>query len=240
MLTRHQSVRLLDVWRFQRKTERPPSARPGRKGLVFQELWDSITFEKLQMTFESCRDWLRWIIEHDGEYFRKGHIYKSANSWRSYNRGMLSLLFGHPIPSMAIFWAHLAVSSPAFSQTCRFVSRLFSLSLLVMVPCNLQPQRPDCIVSEAPMSKSAFSCSCYAGIRVLFSEPARRGKNSALLHAPLRKLPFGLWGPPRGRGKHGSLHRICNWHSNPRRIPANHQGISGSKKAFPVPDHNSS
>jgi hypothetical protein len=38
---------------------------------VFQELEDKITFEELQIIFESCRDRLRWIIEHDGEYFRK-------------------------------------------------------------------------------------------------------------------------------------------------------------------------
>jgi hypothetical protein len=37
----------------------------------FQELWDNITFEELQMVFESWHDRLRWIIEHDGECFRK-------------------------------------------------------------------------------------------------------------------------------------------------------------------------
>jgi hypothetical protein len=36
-----------------------------------QELWDNITFEELQMVFESWRGQLRWIIEHDGEYFHK-------------------------------------------------------------------------------------------------------------------------------------------------------------------------
>jgi hypothetical protein len=38
---------------------------------VFQELWYNITFEELQMVFESWRNRLRWIVEHDGEYFRK-------------------------------------------------------------------------------------------------------------------------------------------------------------------------
>jgi hypothetical protein len=38
---------------------------------VFQELWDNIVFEELQMVFESWRITLRWILEHDGEYFRK-------------------------------------------------------------------------------------------------------------------------------------------------------------------------
>jgi hypothetical protein len=39
--------------------------------MAFQELWDNIIFEELQMVFESWRDRLRWIIEHGGEYFRK-------------------------------------------------------------------------------------------------------------------------------------------------------------------------
>jgi hypothetical protein len=38
---------------------------------AFQESWDNITFEELQMAFESCPDRLRWIIEPDEEYFRK-------------------------------------------------------------------------------------------------------------------------------------------------------------------------
>jgi hypothetical protein len=38
---------------------------------ALQKLWDNITFEELQMIFESWRDRLRWIIEHDGESFRK-------------------------------------------------------------------------------------------------------------------------------------------------------------------------
>jgi hypothetical protein len=50
---------------------------------AFQELWDSITFEELQMVFELWSDRWRWIIEHDGEYFPKWHIYKSAISWTS-------------------------------------------------------------------------------------------------------------------------------------------------------------
>jgi hypothetical protein len=35
--------------------------------MAFQELWDNIPFEEFQMVFESWRDRLRWIIEHDGE-----------------------------------------------------------------------------------------------------------------------------------------------------------------------------
>jgi hypothetical protein len=38
---------------------------------ALQELWDKITFEELQIAFESWRDGLRWIIKHDGGYFRK-------------------------------------------------------------------------------------------------------------------------------------------------------------------------
>jgi hypothetical protein len=38
---------------------------------AFQELLDNITFEELQMVFESWRDRLRRIIKHDGEYIRK-------------------------------------------------------------------------------------------------------------------------------------------------------------------------
>jgi hypothetical protein len=37
------------------------------------------------------------IIEHDGTYFRKWHIYKSPISWTSKNQRMFSLLFGHPV-----------------------------------------------------------------------------------------------------------------------------------------------
>jgi hypothetical protein len=39
--------------------------------MAFHELWDTITFEELQMGFESWRDRLRWIIEHHRGYFRK-------------------------------------------------------------------------------------------------------------------------------------------------------------------------
>jgi hypothetical protein len=38
---------------------------------TFHELWNNIIFEELQIAFESWRDRLRWIIEHDEEYFRK-------------------------------------------------------------------------------------------------------------------------------------------------------------------------
>jgi hypothetical protein len=59
---------------------------------TFQELWDDIIFEELQMVFESWRDRLCWIIEHDGEYFRKSDIYKSAISWTSNTRRTFSFL----------------------------------------------------------------------------------------------------------------------------------------------------
>jgi hypothetical protein len=39
--------------------------------MAFQELWDDITLEELQMVFESWSNRLRWIIEHDEECFRK-------------------------------------------------------------------------------------------------------------------------------------------------------------------------
>jgi hypothetical protein len=41
------------------------------KVMVFQDLRDNITFEELQMIFESWHDRLRWIIEYGTEYFRK-------------------------------------------------------------------------------------------------------------------------------------------------------------------------
>jgi hypothetical protein len=67
---------------------------------AFQELWDDITFEELQMVFESWRDRLRWITEHDGEYFRKWPISKSAISCTSENQGTFSLLFGQLVPGL--------------------------------------------------------------------------------------------------------------------------------------------
>jgi hypothetical protein len=39
--------------------------------MALEKLWDSIIFEELQMVFASWRDRLRWIIEHDGKYFRQ-------------------------------------------------------------------------------------------------------------------------------------------------------------------------
>jgi hypothetical protein len=38
---------------------------------AFQEVWDNITFEEIQMVFKSWRGRLRWVIEHDEEHFRK-------------------------------------------------------------------------------------------------------------------------------------------------------------------------
>jgi hypothetical protein len=49
------------------------------------------------MVFELWRDRLPWIIEHDGEYFQKWQIYKSAISWTSQNRRTFSLIFGCPV-----------------------------------------------------------------------------------------------------------------------------------------------
>jgi hypothetical protein len=36
-----------------------------------QESSDNVIFEEFQMVLESWRDQLRWIIEHNGEYFRE-------------------------------------------------------------------------------------------------------------------------------------------------------------------------
>jgi hypothetical protein len=44
----------------------PEETLPG-----FQELRENITFEGLQMGFESRGDRFRWPIEYDGESFRK-------------------------------------------------------------------------------------------------------------------------------------------------------------------------
>jgi hypothetical protein len=64
---------------------------------AFQELWDHIMFEELQIEFESSRDRLRWIIEHDREDFGHLQICKSAISWTRKNRRSFSLLFSHPV-----------------------------------------------------------------------------------------------------------------------------------------------
>jgi hypothetical protein len=65
--------------------------------MAFQELWDNITFQELQMGFESSRDRLLWIIEDHGEYIRESHICKSGISWTRKNRGTFSLLFTHAV-----------------------------------------------------------------------------------------------------------------------------------------------
>jgi hypothetical protein len=64
------------------------------------------------MIFESWRDRLRWIIEHNGEYFHKWQICNSASSWTSKNRGMFSLLFGHPVLGSfrSLSWSYTALS----------------------------------------------------------------------------------------------------------------------------------
>jgi hypothetical protein len=38
---------------------------------ILQKSSDNVIFEEFQMVLESWRDRLRWIIEHDGEYFRE-------------------------------------------------------------------------------------------------------------------------------------------------------------------------
>jgi hypothetical protein len=60
-------------------------------------LRDKINFKELRMVFESWRDRLRWIIEHDGEYFPQWHLGNSAISWTSKTRRMFLLLFGHSV-----------------------------------------------------------------------------------------------------------------------------------------------
>jgi hypothetical protein len=59
------------------------------------------------MVFESWRGQLRWIIEHDGEYFHKWHIYKSTISWISKKESTFSLLFGCPEITITIAMRHI-------------------------------------------------------------------------------------------------------------------------------------
>jgi len=57
---------------FKRKLkDRHPQGPAGRNSHGIPRIEDSSTFEELQMTFKSWSDWLRCIIEHDGEYFHK-------------------------------------------------------------------------------------------------------------------------------------------------------------------------
>jgi hypothetical protein len=56
---------------FKRKLKNGDLQRPEEILTPFQELWDNITLEELQTGFESWHDRLRWIIEHDEEYFRE-------------------------------------------------------------------------------------------------------------------------------------------------------------------------
>jgi hypothetical protein len=63
-----------DFWIFEDSKGKLKDRRlqgPEEILAAFQELWDNITFEGLQMVFESWRDRLRCIIKHDGEYFGK-------------------------------------------------------------------------------------------------------------------------------------------------------------------------
>jgi hypothetical protein len=63
-----------DFWIFgdlKRKLKNCHLQGPEEILTAFQELTDNIIFEEFQMVLESWRDRLRWIIEHDGEYFYK-------------------------------------------------------------------------------------------------------------------------------------------------------------------------
>jgi histone-lysine N-methyltransferase SETMAR len=63
-----------DFWMFRDFKEKLKDRYlQGPKKIIqsFQELRYNIIFEELQMTFESWHDRLHWIIEHEGEYFRK-------------------------------------------------------------------------------------------------------------------------------------------------------------------------
>jgi hypothetical protein len=80
------------------------------------------------MGFEGWRDRLRRIIEHDGEYFRKWHICKSAISWRSRNRDTFPILFGHavirdissPLDISSSFWILTASDRMVGANSCHF------------------------------------------------------------------------------------------------------------------------
>jgi hypothetical protein len=68
------AISLCDFWMFgdfKGKVKDGHLQGPEEILAAFQELQDNITFEELQMIFESWRDRLRWIIEHNGEYFHK-------------------------------------------------------------------------------------------------------------------------------------------------------------------------
>jgi hypothetical protein len=67
-------INACDFWMFgdfKGKLKERHLQSPEEIITAFQELWDSITFEELQMLFESWRNRLRWTIEDDGECFRK-------------------------------------------------------------------------------------------------------------------------------------------------------------------------
>jgi hypothetical protein len=63
-------VRLLDLLDFKGKLKDCDLEGPEEALAASQELRDNITVEELQMGFESWRDRLPWITEHDGEHFR--------------------------------------------------------------------------------------------------------------------------------------------------------------------------
>jgi hypothetical protein len=67
-------IRPCDFWMygdFKEKLKDCHLQGPEEILTAFQELWNDLTFEEWQMVFESWRDRLRWINEHDGWYFRK-------------------------------------------------------------------------------------------------------------------------------------------------------------------------
>jgi hypothetical protein len=67
-------ISLCDFWMFRDFKGKPKDCylqAPEEILTTFQKSWENMTFEEVQKAFESMRDWLRWIIEHDSEYFCK-------------------------------------------------------------------------------------------------------------------------------------------------------------------------
>jgi hypothetical protein len=120
-----------DFWMFgDFKHKLKDRHRQGPEEILraFQESWDSMTFEELQMAFEPWRNRLRWITERDREHFRECHSYKSAISWTTKNWGTFSLLSGHPVCDFGLL-ARFAISQRT-SEGCpgSFPPGIFALT----------------------------------------------------------------------------------------------------------------
>jgi hypothetical protein len=89
-----------DVWIFgDFKAKLKDSHLQGVEEILtaFQKLWDIITYQEFQIAFQSWRDRLRWVVEHNGECFRKRYICNSAISGTNKNRGTFSVFFVYPV-----------------------------------------------------------------------------------------------------------------------------------------------